>query len=1145
MQKRLLIVSSLALGSVLLLGDGIDSAAAQDKKVAALNPQTGWSVLKVDGNNNPAGSYCALSREYDQGMVLTLGRNAAEEYSMAIDFQSATLNPDKAYTLTLQPGGGQIRAYEMMPASKRAMVIRLGYDDSFFEALEQSGELKAEVDGNNYQFKVTDFKTGKADLDNCLSGIKGTPETKVVKDFSAEKVENAKPMAEKPKAQAPKIEIAKDETKEGVEKITAAPAPEVKEMAAKEEPSKKIEMAKTDSVVEKPAQPAAEKVAAAEPSRTSKLIEIARVETTQVDPSQAPAAPIALRPADDAKDQPKLGYNVRSNNDALVEKAAANQAPSNDTLQPAQTNDQKKQREALQKLQADNARLTQALQAEMDKPEVASPEKNKEMAALQLQIDALQTELMKAKNEPNEVDAKLQADIEKLKSENEQLKLNMQARAIEAEREQQRLAEQQAAAEQEKQRLAAEKAAVEAEQQRLAAEAEKQRLAAEAELQKQILAEEQAAAAEQERLRLIAEEAEARKQREAEAEQERQRLIAEAEMEKQRQAAIAAEEEKQRLAEEQLAAAEQERQRALAEAEMEKQRLAAEKAMAEQEQQRLAAEQAAAEQEKQKLAVQQLAAAEQEKQRLAAEQAAAELERQRLAAEQAAAELEKQRLATEQEKQKLAAEKAAAEQAKQRLAAELAATEQEKQRLAAEQAAAEQERQKLAAAQAATASRAVEAESLTPEPVDPQMASQLEKLNAENARLSSAVEGQEQKMAAFDTNSPEAEAQLMAMRAEVERLKAENKKLYNEASEARSSIDNAVVQTGNQAFKKIREYEKKLEAAQNDNLSLSKEIEELRRMQEDGRLGAVSGDWDLEQATARYNEAEREIKRLGMLLEQQRVAHRQEKGELEQMLFDPAVTDKEQRRRLTELELQLAAAERELQAAGRGLPARPSIPRAIASAPQGEHIPISSITEEQSQFVDQQRDNLEIQRLNNQIARQNQQLQAYNRAQRGSEQMAVASAPPVQRVAMQQPSQPGNPKFDHGNLQQLLRQAGVPLSGNVTKQAAGQYRWSAGQLTGQAQIVPQSQAGSMEQFAQSYISRAKQSCGGDFASLPSASASGNAASYEIACISPTRSTSSSVVFTQRGGDFLAIAHEGSTENMDAAMDARDRVASSL
>jgi len=56
---------------------------------------------------------------------------------------------------------------------------------------------------------------------------------------------------------------------------------------------------------------------------------------------------------------------------------------------------------------------------------------------------------------------------------------------------------------------------------------------------------------------------------------------------------------------------------------------------------------------------------------------------------------------------------------------------------------------------------------------------------------------------------------------------------------------------------------------------------------------------------------------------------------------------------------------------------------------------------------------------------------------------------------------------------------------------------------------------------------------------------GQSRAFEIACIGPSRSTSSSVIFKQKGSDVVAISHEASAENMDMAMDARDRIASGL
>ena len=221
----------------------------------------------------------------------------------------------------------------------------------------------------------------------------------------------------------------------------------------------------------------------------------------------------------------------------------------------------------------------------------------------------------------------------------------------------------------------------------------------------QALANEQAEKAEQERL--AAEKAEA------------ERLQAEAEAERLEQARIAAEQaEAERLAQEQAQRlAEQEAQMLL-----EQERIAAEKAEAErleqetqaQAQRAAAAEKQAIEQANAELLAKQQADAEQQRQeqakRLAEQEAKMLLEQERIAAEQAENErLEQQRIAAEQaENERLEQQRIAAEQAEnerleqQRIAAEQAENERlEQQRIAAEQAEHERlEQQRIAAEQA-------------------------------------------------------------------------------------------------------------------------------------------------------------------------------------------------------------------------------------------------------------------------------------------------------------------------------------------------------------------------------------------------------------------------------------------------------------
>lgn len=137
-----------------------------------LQPQGAWAITKVDRSSQGGTSYCTLSRKYDNGSVLSLGRNETEEYSLAIDFQKDTFQKDKALKINLQPGPGQIRAYDMMPTSTKAVVIRLGWDKGFFDSLNKSQQMKVKIGDQNYSFAMPEIAKGQGDLQECMEGLK-------------------------------------------------------------------------------------------------------------------------------------------------------------------------------------------------------------------------------------------------------------------------------------------------------------------------------------------------------------------------------------------------------------------------------------------------------------------------------------------------------------------------------------------------------------------------------------------------------------------------------------------------------------------------------------------------------------------------------------------------------------------------------------------------------------------------------------------------------------------------------------------------------------------------------------------------------------------------------------------------------------
>lgn len=138
----------------------------------SLKPQGAWAIAKVDRVAQGGNSYCTLSRKYDDGVVLSLGRNQTEEYSLAIDFQKDVFEKGKSLKINLQPGPGQIRAYDLMPASEKALVIRLGWDTGFFDTLNKSQQMKVKIADKQYTFAMPEITQGQGDLQSCMEGLK-------------------------------------------------------------------------------------------------------------------------------------------------------------------------------------------------------------------------------------------------------------------------------------------------------------------------------------------------------------------------------------------------------------------------------------------------------------------------------------------------------------------------------------------------------------------------------------------------------------------------------------------------------------------------------------------------------------------------------------------------------------------------------------------------------------------------------------------------------------------------------------------------------------------------------------------------------------------------------------------------------------
>ncbi len=111
---------------------------------------------------------------------------------------------------------------------------------------------------------------------------------------------------------------------------------------------------------------------------------------------------------------------------------------------------------------------------------------------------------------------------------------------------------------------------------------------------------------------------------------------------------------------------------------------------------------------------------------------------------------------------------------------------------------------------------------------------------------------------------------------------------------------------------KISELEDQVEVLMKKNTLLDEELKISLQDAEKERMTVSSDNWNLEKATMKFNEAERQIMRLGRQLQTSRAQCEQEKAGLENMLFDPSLTNQQQLSSLASLEADLDAAQSEL-----------------------------------------------------------------------------------------------------------------------------------------------------------------------------------------------------------------------------------------
>lgn len=418
---------------------------------------------------------------------------------------------------------------------------------------------------------------------------------------------------------------------------------------------------------------------------------------------------------------------------------------------------------------------------------------------------------------------------------------------------------------------------------------------------------------------------------------------------------------------------------------------------------------------------------------------------------------------------------------------------------------------------------------------------EIERLTAENASLRQQVEALDLQVAqagavALTPEPPQASidgdaaATITRLKERVTALESENTEMKNQTALAQPAAAGVEAITLSQ----LRSIESQLSAAEGERDRLAQELDAIRQGKADSRLDIAADNWNLEQATRRFNEAEREIRRLGMQLEQERSQCVAEKKEIEYKLFDPAIATREQIAKVADLEkkLEQATAQIEMRATEDG--------RMVSSAEQ--QAPAAYEVSYSGGFQGNPDAAAGIAAI--EPASGDYSAEAY---EPGIIEQTKLDSPPVSGLAATAGLMTAS------DIKSMLGAAGIESPGGIksigaaTEKGAAAFSWESSGVFGSAEQKRMDGAQKLEPLVKQYLDKTRERCQGEFAAVPVLSEQDvngqGVASYEIACVSQDSksSASASILFHAHDGLFTTIANEASVDGMETAMDMRDRL----
>ncbi len=146
------------------------SQAITPASLGTLKQLDKWKVGIVDPEGQ---SFCAMVNKFDKNFGLAFALSPEGYGSVAVDVTDAKFTPGDVYQVALKTNGSKAGTYPGRATSERSVVVQVGQNKAFYDALKGNAALGVGLPALNVEFTLNKFAQSYRQLIDCSQSLVG------------------------------------------------------------------------------------------------------------------------------------------------------------------------------------------------------------------------------------------------------------------------------------------------------------------------------------------------------------------------------------------------------------------------------------------------------------------------------------------------------------------------------------------------------------------------------------------------------------------------------------------------------------------------------------------------------------------------------------------------------------------------------------------------------------------------------------------------------------------------------------------------------------------------------------------------------------------------------------------------------------